>query len=91
MEKINYVLVTFSDGDARVYLKRTVTKAVVRGWNKLRGKGQTTVDSEIVAESTDKDALVRMANLARHEYALQLSSRGYGDVLTDRTEAREFP
>jgi hypothetical protein len=85
MKKVNYVLVSFSDGDARVYLKRLASKTTVRCWNQLKDSSKTTVrcwnqlkdrgetedTAEIVAEGTDKERLITMAKLARHDYMMR--------------------
>ena len=93
MSKTKYVMVTFTDGDVRVYLKRLATKAVVRGWNKLRDKGHTDVTAEIVTESTDKAALIAMAKLARHDYVLgwEDAEGVHDETIVDRTAELEFP
>jgi hypothetical protein len=71
MKKVNYVLVSFSDGDARVYLKRLASKTTVRCWNQLKDRGETEDTAEIVAEGTDKERLITMAKLARHDYMMR--------------------
>jgi hypothetical protein len=89
---MNYVLVVFTDGDARVYTKKNASKTTIRVWNKLKTIGHTDDTAEIVAESTDKDALVRMAKLARHDYAMHMwgeLTEEYTQV--DRTNIKDFP
>lgn len=89
MKKVNYVMVSFSDGDARVYLKRVASKTTVRCWNRLKDLGETEDTAEIVAEGTDKERLIAMARLARHDYVAHFE-QSYDAVanheLVDRTD-----
>lgn len=89
-------MVTFTDGDARVYLKSVVNEAVVRRWNKLKDSGETEDTAEVVAESTDKDALIRMAMLARHGYVMEWEDEHgeHNPTIVDRTHmtsGQQFP
>ena len=88
MKKVNYVMVSFSDGDAREYEKRVASKTTIRCWNQHKKRGEPEDTAEIVAEGTDKEMLIAMARLARHDYMMRFEA-DYDAVadheLVDRT------
>lgn len=91
---MKYVMVTFKDGDCRVYTKRVANKRRLEEWN-VNASTEGLV-ANVVAESTDKDKLLQMANLARHDYATTSelwvlgASEPIGD-LADYTDMGKFP
>ena len=92
--KKKYRLVAFTDGDARVYLSEAVTSKVIREWNRLKDRGDTCDTARTVTQSDNKDALIAMARLARHDYVLEFEDKhGYSNPkMLDRTdEFQRFP
>lgn len=85
MSKVNYVMVKFSDGDYRVYTKKIANKRTVAEW--MAGMTTAPMAAEVVAESTDKDALIGMAKIAREDFLGEWDEHD----LVDRTEAGDFP
>ena len=62
---MKYVLIQFTDGDARVYRKRAANVPRIKQWNAGR------ITAKVVHEDTDKDVLLAMAKLLRYEFVMK--------------------
>jgi hypothetical protein len=72
-------MVRFTDGDYRVYTKRTANKRKLAEYY-----GKVNIRPEKVAESTDKEAMLAMARIAREAFIEEWPNE---EDLVDRTDA----